>query len=413
MKKVEEIFKLVNRLKPVLVMVVVQVGFAGVNLLYKVAASYGMSLRIIVAYRFIFATAFMIPLSLFFERSRRPKLTWTVLFQAFLSGLFGGSLSQNLHLESIALTSATFASAMNNLVPAVTFILAISFGLEKVGLKTPAGKAKLVGTVMGIGGAMLFTFYKGSEINIWRTQIDLLKHYHSSHGHPALGCLLAMGTCFSNASWLIIQAKMSERYPYPYSSTMLMSFMASIQAVVFALSVEKDWSQWKLGWNIMLLTAAYAGIIVAGVLVTLQIWCLRLRGPLFVSIFNPLMLICTALVGSILLNEKLHLGSVLGGTLIVCGLYAVLWGKDKEAKKMSQLVPSKNPKEPIDNIITSPCDDAGCNTNLNIDEKVLSLNPILSRLLCFQYLRLFQKQNPTSFLICLGLLGKKGRFVEA
>lgn len=51
---------------------------------------------------------------------------------------------------------------------------------------------------------------------------------------------------------------MSERYPSHYSGTALMSIMGTIQAVVFALCMERDWSQWKLGWNIRLLTVSYS-----------------------------------------------------------------------------------------------------------------------------------------------------------
>lgn len=31
----------------------------------------------------------------------------------------------------------------------------------------------------------------------------------------------------------------------------------------------------------------------------------------------------------------------MGSVIIVCGLYIVLWGKDKEIKKVSQLVPNE------------------------------------------------------------------------
>jgi len=46
---------------------------------------------------------------------------------------------------------------------------------------------------------------------------------------------------------------MSKEYPSHYSSTALMSTMGAIQATAFGLCVERDWSQWKLGWNIRLL----------------------------------------------------------------------------------------------------------------------------------------------------------------
>ncbi|KAK5774757.1 hypothetical protein PVK06_042613 [Gossypium arboreum] len=55
-------------LKPAMAMVVVQATFAGMNVLYKLAANDGMSLKIITAYRFLFAVPVMLPLALLFER---------------------------------------------------------------------------------------------------------------------------------------------------------------------------------------------------------------------------------------------------------------------------------------------------------------------------------------------------------
>ncbi|XP_062079521.1 WAT1-related protein At1g68170-like [Humulus lupulus] len=339
-----------HELKPALLMVVVQIAYAGVNVLYKLAANDGMNLKIIVAYRFVFATGFIFPLAFFIERKIRPKLTWMILFQAFLCGLFGGSLMQTLYIESLNLTSATYVSAMANLIPAITFILAVSFRLEKLNFGSPSGKAKVLGSIVGIGGAMLLTLYKGVEINIWSTDVNLLKHAQHHHSHVAspkdelrnriLGCLLSVASGTSYSLWLIIQAKMSKSYPCYYSSTALMSFMAVIQTVVYAICTERDYNQWKLGWNVRLLSVAYSGTIGSGLMVALIAWCVNLRGPVFVSIFSPFMLIVVAIAGSLVLDEKLHLGSVLGGVLIVCGLYLVLWGKGKETKMKLQPVPT-------------------------------------------------------------------------
>jgi len=58
----------VQGLKPTLLMVMVQIAFAGVNVLYKLAVNDGMSLRIVVAYRFVFATAFIAPIAFIVER---------------------------------------------------------------------------------------------------------------------------------------------------------------------------------------------------------------------------------------------------------------------------------------------------------------------------------------------------------
>uniref|UniRef100_A0A0A0LLC4 WAT1-related protein n=2 Tax=Cucumis sativus TaxID=3659 RepID=A0A0A0LLC4_CUCSA len=357
---------------PTIVMMLVQFGFAGVNIFYKLAAADGMSFRIIIAYRFLFASAFILPIAFFLERGRRPKLTWSVIFYAFLCGLFGGSLSQNLYVESLALTSATYASAIGNLAPAITFILAVSFRLERMNIGTMRGKAKVMGTLIGIVGAMILTFYKGVELHPWSTRVDLLHKGHNSTEHVAptehtihshvLGSVMGVGSCFSYALWLIVQAKMSECYPCHYSSTALMCMMGSVQAVGFALCVETQWSRWKLGWNIRLLSVAYTGIVASGVMVTLITWCVRIRGPMFVSVFSPLILVLVAIAASLFLQEKLYLGCVVGGMLMVCGLYMVLWGKSKEIRKITQLAPMESIEEQlqqlggegIDLVISSP-----------------------------------------------------------
>nr|GMD08854.1 WAT1-related protein At1g25270-like [Ipomoea batatas] len=241
--------------------------YGGMSVFYKVASNDGMSLRVLIAYRFIFAAAFIVPIALFTERKSRPKLTWTILLQAFTSALFGGSMAQNLFAESLVLTSVTFTTAIINLIPAFTFILALPFGLEKLGLRKRAGQAKLMGTLIGIGGAMVLTFYRGKELKILPTQSQpLIDHrsghvqtaliLHDSHSH-ILGVLLALACVLSNAISLIIQAKMSELYPCHYSSTALITIMGSLQAAGYALCTERDWSQWKLGWNIRLLIVVY------------------------------------------------------------------------------------------------------------------------------------------------------------
>ncbi|XP_073026930.1 WAT1-related protein At1g68170-like isoform X4 [Primulina eburnea] len=298
-------------LKPTIMMVAVQVALTGVNVFYKLAANNRMSMRVLVAYRLIFAAATVVPIALIVERKKRPKLTRKIAFQTFISALFG---------------------------------------MEKLGLKTMAGKAKVMGTFLSIGGAMLLTFFKGLEVKIWSIHVHFLQKNKHADGHivvanqksinNVIGLLLALACCFSYSFSLIIQAKVSEKYPCHYSSTALISVMGSIQAVVYALCTERDWSQWKLGWDLKLLTVAYMGIIGSGLMWVLLMSCLRMRGPLFVSVFNPLLLVLVALSCSIFLDEKLYLGSVLGTGIIICGLYCVLWGKSKEIKKVCRLVPS-------------------------------------------------------------------------
>ncbi|KAI9121847.1 hypothetical protein K1719_007237 [Acacia pycnantha] len=376
----KNICKVVDGLKPTILMVVVQLFYVWVNSLYKLVVIDGMSLRIVIVYRFVFAFAFMAPLAFIFERKKRPKMTWTILFQGLLCGLFGGTLAQTLFLEMLALTTVTFASAMSNLIPATTFVLALFFRLEKLNWKAAAGKAKIIGTLIGIGGAMLLTFYRGVRIPTASFHVSLF-HPHNSHvayshptsdGNTLLGALCGLGFISSFSLWLIIQSKMSERYPYYYSSTTLMNLVASVTSIGFALCTERDWSQWKLGWNIRLLTVASAGLGSAGLNVVMIAWCVRQAGPLFVSAFGPLQLLILAFVGSFFMDEMLHLGSIIGGVLIVCGLYMVLWGKGKEMTKKNLLTASQalhvsSSPSSVEIIVKASIDDDKSNHNNSIN----------------------------------------------
>ncbi|XP_019185779.1 PREDICTED: WAT1-related protein At1g25270-like [Ipomoea nil] len=347
----KKFWNFVHRLKPVLMMIAANVFFGGMSILYKIASAKGMSLRILIAYRYIIAAILSLPIAFYTERKTRPKLTLMILLQAFSCALFGNSMAQNLIAESLVLTSATLATAISNLIPAAIFILAIIFGLEKLSLKTKAGQAKVIGLLIGIGGAMLLTFYKGREFYIWSTQSNLLDH---SSGHIAaipttknphshiLGVLLAFACVLSHAISLTIQAKMIKLYSCNFSSTALINVMASLQSTGFALCTERDWGQWKLGWNLKLLIVVYAGVVASTLATCFMMCSISMRGPVFVSAFNPFMLICVAIASTIFLKENLYLGSVIGAVAIIVGLYMVIWGKHKEMKEASKLAPAES-----------------------------------------------------------------------
>ncbi|KAG5016051.1 hypothetical protein JHK85_022187 [Glycine max] len=319
MVEMKGICNVLHGLKPVLLMVLVQIAYTAVNVLFKLAINDGMSVKVATAYRLTFGSAFTVPLAL------------------------------------------------------------ISESFERLNLRVAAGRAKVLGTLLGIGGAMLLTFIKGAEINIWPFHINLMHPDQHQNSHVAslntdsgnnklLGAICSLASCFSFALWLTIQAKMSKEYPCHYSSTALMSTAGAIQATAFGFCFERDLTQWKLGWNIRLLAVAYSGIVASGIVVIITAWCIQMRGPLFASVFNPLMLVLVAIAGSLMLNENLYVGSVVGAVLIVCGLYMVLWGKSKEMKNITQLVPSETIREAeaievVVMSISTPIDYEKCDQN--------------------------------------------------
>ncbi|XP_076947482.1 WAT1-related protein At1g25270-like [Bidens hawaiensis] len=329
-------------------MVAAELVIAAFSVSYKLAADDGMNMKVLITYRYLFASILIFLVALFLERNKRPKLTWTILFQAFLCAIFGGPMSQNIYSKSLVLTSATFAAAFTNLIPPLTFIVAVLLRLEKVEIGKITGKAKVIGTLVGVGGAMILTFYKGQQLNIKSSHFNLLHDGQRINGRMTtthktsnhiVGSILALAYSLSIALYYILQSTFSTNYPCHYSNTFLFSVIGLIQSVVYAIPTERTWSQWKLSSKIWLLSAIFQGIcsLLAVFLVTAAV---HLQGPLFVSVFNPLVLVFVAVAGFFVLNEKLYLGTLLGSVIIITGLYMVLWGKGKEAKTLKKLTPS-------------------------------------------------------------------------
>ncbi|KAI3725644.1 hypothetical protein L1987_65435 [Smallanthus sonchifolius] len=126
------------------------------------------------------------------------------------------------------------------------------------------------------------------------------------------------------------QASVLKIYPSKLSFTALQCLLSSIQSFVVAIFLERDGFQWKLGWNIRLLAVAYCGFVVTGFAFYLQTWVIERKGPVFLGLSTPAAFIFTTISAALLLGEIISLGSVIGGILLIGGLYMVLWGKSKE-----------------------------------------------------------------------------------
>uniref|UniRef100_A0A2N9G722 WAT1-related protein n=1 Tax=Fagus sylvatica TaxID=28930 RepID=A0A2N9G722_FAGSY len=311
-------------LMPFFAIVLLQVGYAGLNILSMLAMQSGMHPLVLVTYRLIFATIAIAPFAYFME--------W-------------GTGNMVFYLVGLKHSTPTIGSALTNTLPAFTFILAALFRQESVGIKTKAGQAKVIGTVVCVGGSLLLSFYHGHTIGIsepsmhWTYAENMEKKgsTSSSHENPILGPFFLIASAFSWSVWFIIQGRMSKTFPAPYTSTTLMCFMASIECGIIALFAKHDISAWSLSNPMWLVASLYAGIVCSALAFAITSWAIQMKGPLYVSVFSPLLLVIVAISSWALLHEKLYVGTVLGSLLIVLGLFAVLWGKNKEMKRINAI----------------------------------------------------------------------------
>ncbi|RLN29771.1 WAT1-related protein [Panicum miliaceum] len=326
---------LMQRCKPYVAMVSLQFGYAGMNVITKVSLNHGMSHYVLVVYRHAFATLSIAPFALALERKVRPRMTPWVFLQIFVLALLGPVIDQNFYYAGLKFTSPTFSCAMSNMLSAMTFIMAVLFRMEKVNLRKARCVAKVVGTLVTVAGAMLMTLYKGRVVEMVWT-----KHVHLHGPHPAAaaaadkdwltGSIFLIIATLAWASLFVLQAATLERYDAQLSLSTLICFVGTLQAIVVTFVMERSTSVWRIGFDMNLLAAAYAGIVTSSIAYYVQGLVIKSRGPVFASAFSPLMMIIVAIMGSFILAENIYLGGILGSVLIVAGLYSVLWGKHKE-----------------------------------------------------------------------------------
>ncbi|XP_042950289.1 WAT1-related protein At3g30340-like [Carya illinoinensis] len=334
------IMKSFEEWKPFIVMIAVNFSFAIVNILLKKVLDQGMNHLVLVTYRLSISTMFLAPIGYYMERNSRPKLTLRILCYLFFSAIIGASITQYFFLLGIQYTSATFACAFVNMVPVITFLMALPLGLETVNLKCNGGRAKLLGTVVCVGGATLLTLYRG---------MPLFDHSHSQSATQIMGhavklssakktqrwtigsVALVIGVLFWS-SWFLLQSPIGKRYPCQYSSTAIMSFFGAIQSAILSLSTNRNLSAWVLKGKMEIITVLYAGMIGSGLCYVGMSWCVKKRGPVLTAAFSPLIQILAAMFDIPILHEQLHLGSLLGSIVVIIGLYILLWGKNDELK---------------------------------------------------------------------------------
>ncbi|KAG6499163.1 hypothetical protein ZIOFF_038919 [Zingiber officinale] len=110
--------------------------YAGSSILGKLALGQGLSALVFVVYRHLIAMLILAPLAYVLERNRRPSFSFGVMLKIFILAMLGITIQQNVYYVGLHLISPTVASALGNVIPAFTFLLAIVLRMEKLNLKT-------------------------------------------------------------------------------------------------------------------------------------------------------------------------------------------------------------------------------------------------------------------------------------
>nr|XP_043640252.1 protein WALLS ARE THIN 1-like [Erigeron canadensis] len=328
-------------------MLALQFGYAGFHVVSRAALNMGISKIVFPVYRNILAFILLLPFAYFLEKKERPPINWGLAVHFFLLAIVGITANQAFYLLGLDNTSPTFASALQNSVPAITFLMATILGIEKVRLDRKDGISKVVGTLFCIAGASVITLFKGPTIyspsptlNSVRAASPVLQSLGDATGKSwTLGCLFLIGHCLSWSGWLVLQAPVLKKYPARLSFTSYQLFFGILQFLVVAAFMERDINAWFIRTGAELFSVFYAGVVASGIAFAVQIWCIDRGGPVFVALYQPVQTLVVALMASVALGEEFYLGGIIGAVLIITGLYLVLWGKSEERKFALQKQP--------------------------------------------------------------------------
>ncbi|MED6155706.1 hypothetical protein PIB30_007572 [Stylosanthes scabra] len=193
---------------PFVGMIMSELAQVGLIILSKQVMAKGMSNFIFIFYSNSLASLILLPSSFFIHRFNRPPITFSTIIGCFLLGLLG-FMAQAFGYAGINYSSATLSTALLNLVPGFTFVLAVLFRLEQFDWRNSSSLAKSLGTIVSIAGAFVATLYMGPAILTGLSHANSsLQPLLSQDPNWILGGLFLAVDCVMASAFIIVQVKL-------------------------------------------------------------------------------------------------------------------------------------------------------------------------------------------------------------
>ncbi|EOX93233.1 Auxin-induced protein 5NG4, putative [Theobroma cacao] len=269
-------------LKPYAICIFCNICFAGYNIISKVSLDNGMSSYVLVVYGPVFGTLTTAVLALLFERKHDRKISMAILRDIFFLGILGAVLGRTLFYIGLKDTSPAVASALANLIPSMTFVLAVLCRMEALDMSKHSARAKVGGSVVALAGATLMTLYKGS--------------------------LMLLLSYLSLSAFLVLQTVTVKKYPAPITLTSLTCLSGTLVSAIMTAALDHKASSWRLSWDKSLVAILYSGIVIFGLTFFLQALVGKTKGLVFMTAFRPLGTVIATIMGLLVLGDALFLG---------------------------------------------------------------------------------------------------------
>ncbi|GJP48504.1 hypothetical protein CLOM_g7788 [Closterium sp. NIES-68] len=263
-----------------------------------------------------------------------------LLLPFFLLGLTGILGNQLLFLVGLNLTGPATAAALQPSIPVFTLLLALLLGLDSLKLRQRGDQLRLVGLALCVGGAVLMAVFRGPLLlgagdgePVPQLQQQGLSSSAGGGGGGgwasgwvgawSMGVVSLVGNCMSMAAYLTIQVPVLHRFPAPVTVTAMAYVVgAALMLLIALLASPPSWT--VTGWP--LAAVVFAGLVTSALNYALMTVANSRVGPATVALYNPLQPVASATLAYLCLAAPIFLGSVIGGVLVLSGLYLVVGG---------------------------------------------------------------------------------------
>ncbi|XP_002445077.1 WAT1-related protein At5g47470 [Sorghum bicolor] len=284
----------------------------------------------------------VLPFALALERKKWPKV-WSpmLVVQLIIISLGGVSIYQVIMMLGVARTSPAIASAMPNLCPGFIFVIAACLRFERFDWKCKYTRAKILGTLVCLSGAMCVSFLKNPTPSISPKSLpsddEELSNGKARHDW-ILGCFCLLTGVIIFACNTVLQAAALKRFPAPLSICSITAMMGSIfSAIVQVLMEGKLTAGTANNLTRIIGEIVLVGGVVIGLCTAFQVSSIGRKGPVLVSMFNPFQTVFSAFISFIFFGQWIGLGCFVGIVLMFVGLYVVLWAKNREDNMFADL----------------------------------------------------------------------------
>ncbi|KAL6840900.1 hypothetical protein ACP4OV_029426 [Aristida adscensionis] len=289
----------------------------------------------------------VLPFAIALERKNWPKV-WSpmLVLQLVFISLGGVSIYQVFMMLGVERTSPAIASAMPNLGPGLIFIVAACLRFERFEWKCKYTRAKILGTLVCLSGAMCLSFLKNPTPSAPPKSIPGDEELSDTNGKRVwiLGCFYLLTGVTIFACNTVMQAAALKRFPAPLSMCSITAMMGSIFSAIIQVLMEGKLDAGTTD-NIAMIIGeiVLVGGVVIGLCTTFQVSSIGRKGPVLVSMFSPFQTVFSAFISFIFFGQWIGLGCLVGAVLMFTGLYVVLWAKNMEDKMFTELtVPNEN-----------------------------------------------------------------------